>query len=375
MYKHINILLILISFCLLSTNCSSNNDNELNNVPLPPLTSFAVKVGTIRYHGSIDQETRKVTIGSIENPYVITDVEYTLVNDEATISPDPNTFLGKWKQKQEVTVTTKNGTETIYTIELPDYKEESGDIIFYDDFDTDGPLDRKKWVPIYFERKKGEAINKWVESNDYCYAENGNLVLKADIDGNIYKLGRVQTLGKFCFTFGKVEIRARVTRHPDGNFPAIWMMPEKPIYPPSGINTNPISGEIDIMEHVKQENCIHQTVHSNYTFNLEIKDPINTTNVVCDYENYNLYGMEWNADEIIFYVNGVETLRYPNLRLPNESEVMQWPFSEKSAFYLILNMSLGDTGSWAGAVDDANLPAIMEVDYVKVSKPQKESEH
>lgn len=162
MYKHINILLILISFCLLSTNCSSNNDNELNNVPLPPLTSFAVKVGTIRYHGSIDQETRKVTIGSIENPYVITDVEYTLVNDEATISPDPNTFLGKWKQKQEVTVTTKNGTETIYTIELPDYKEESGDIIFYDDFDTDGPLDRKKWVPFYFERKKGEAINKWV---------------------------------------------------------------------------------------------------------------------------------------------------------------------------------------------------------------------
>ena len=56
-------------------------------------------------------------------------------------------------------------------------------------------------------------------------------------------------------------------------------------------------------------------------------------------------------------------------------KVMQWPFSEKSAFYLILNMSLGDTGSWAGAVDDANLPAIMEVDYVKVSKPQKESEH
>lgn len=367
MYKYISILLFFISCCL-NIDCASSNDNELNNGQKDPLISFLVKVGNIRYHGNIDQEARKVTIGSIENSYAITDVEYTLINDEAVISPNPSTFLGKWQKNQEVAITTKDGMKTIYTIELPDYKEDSEYTIFYDDFETAGPLDSKKWVSFYFERKKGETISKWVESNDYCYAENGNLVLKADLDGNIYKLGRVQTLGKFCFTFGKVEVRARITRHPDGNFPAIWMMPERPIYPPSGINTNPISGEIDIMEHVKQEDCIYQTVHSNYTFHLGIKDPINTTNVTCDYENYNLYSMEWNADEIIFYVNGVETLRYPNLRLPNESEVMQWPFSEKSAFYLILNMSLGDTGTWAGAVDDADLPAIMEVDYVKVSR-------
>lgn len=360
--------------CCLNVNCSSNSDEELSNESKEPLTSFSVKVGTIRYHGDIDQESHNVTIGSIENPYVITDVEYTLVNDKATISPDPKTFLGKWRQKQEVIVTTENGTEAAYTVELSDYKEELGDIIFYDDFETDGPLDSKKWCSLCSERKKGETGDKWMESSDFCYAENGNLVLKADIDGNTYKLGCVQTLGKFCFTFGKVEVRARVTRHPDGNFPAIWMMPERPVYPPSGINTSPISGEIDIMEHVKQENCIYQTVHSNYTANLEIKNPQNTTSVICDYENYNLYGMEWNADEIIFYVNGVETLRYPNLRLPNESEIMQWPFSEKSAFYLILNMSLGNTGTWAGGVDDANLPAIMEVDYVKVSKLNRELE-
>ena len=42
-------------------------------------------------------------------------------------------------------------------------------------------------------------------------------------------------------------------------------------------------------------------------------------------------------------------------------------------FYLILNMGLGGDreGSWAGPIDDANLPAIMEVDWVKVSKLDK----
>ncbi|MDY5262038.1 MAG: beta-glucanase, partial [Candidatus Cryptobacteroides sp.] len=45
----------------------------------------------------------------------------------------------------------------------------------------------------------------------------------------------------------------------------------------------------------------------------------------------------------------------------------QWPFTSKSEFYLILNMGLGDPGTWAGAVDDANMPAVMEVDWIRVS--------
>jgi hypothetical protein len=52
---------------------------------------------------------------------------------------------------------------------------------------------------------------------------------------------------------------------------------------------------------------------------------------------------------------------------------MQWPFREKSAFYLILNMALSrNPDGWAGAIDDANLPAVMEVDWVKVYKLKEE---
>ena len=34
-----------------------------------------------------------------------------------------------------------------------------------------------------------------------------------------------------------------------------------------------------------------------------------------------------------------------------------------------MNMSLGSEGSWAGPADDMGLPAIMEVDWIRVSKP------
>lgn len=49
----------------------------------------------------------------------------------------------------------------------------------------------------------------------------------------------------------------------------------------------------------------------------------------------------------------------------------QWPFTNENPFYIILNMGLGRDGSWAGLIDDDNLPAIMEIDYVKVSKLDK----
>ena len=51
----------------------------------------------------------------------------------------------------------------------------------------------------------------------------------------------------------------------------------------------------------------------------------------------------------------------------------QWQFTKDSSFYLILNMGLGGDrpGSWAGPIDDANLPAIMEIDWVKITKLDK----
>ena len=61
--------------------------------------------------------------------------------------------------------------------------------------------------------------------------------------------------------------------------------------------------------------------------------------------------MEWTPDELVFSVNGKTTLVYPNLKLEDEKELMQWPFTEDAAFYLILDMGLGGAEEWPGPVD------------------------
>lgn len=363
--RYIVILLSSICVGIGTTGCAdSKNGNMANNYPL---MAFSVKVGDAYYHGKINQEERKVVIGAIENTNSISGVNYTLM-DGATISPEPNSLIHAWKKEQEVIVTTEDKVSTTYTIEFSKFKEEYRDLLFFDDFDNvDGIPDPTKWK--LYPKGTTETSEDMSESYDQAYVEGGNLVLVAEKIDGVYKTGGILTRDIWSFTFGKVEVRARIPRHPDGNFPAIWLMPQQhdPAYPAA----NPFSGEIDIMEHVKQTPYVHQTIHSNYTYNLGIKNPANSVTYTCNYEEYNIYAVEWTADEIVFSVNDIVTLRYPNLKLPNEAEVMQWPFTGNSSFYLILNMALGSDrpGAWAGPIDDMGLPAVMEIDWVKVSKP------
>lgn len=231
-------------------------------------------------------------------------------------------------------------------------------LIFSDEFETDGIPDTTKWVLC----KKGTSdwCNQMSESYDQAYIKDGKLILIAEkVDGE-YKAGGVKTQGKFSFTFGKVECRARIVRHPDGAFPAIWMMPQKAIY-----QGWPSCGEIDIMEHIRQEHHIYQTVHSHYRNVLGNKAGTYMS-TRCDYEDFIVYAVEWTPDKLVFFIDGKETFVYTNMNLNDEAVKMQWPFGADASFYIILNMGLGDDGTWAGSIDDDNLPAIMEVDWIRV---------
>ena len=86
----------------------------------------------------------------------------------------------------------------------------------------------------------------------------------------------------------------------------------------------------------------------------------------CDYEDYVIYAVEWTPEKLTFYVDGKATLTYSNMNLPDEAEKMQWPYGEGSEYYLILNMGLGDDGTWAGPINDADLPAVIEIDLIRV---------
>jgi beta-glucanase (GH16 family) len=167
-----------------------------------------------------------------------------------------------------------------------------------------------------------------------------------------YLTAGVTSKGKFAFTYGKIEIRARF-KCAQGAWPALWMVGEKGGWP--------AGGEIDLMEHLNFDALVYQTVHSAYT-SKGGKTPKPGTTAKINRDGWNTYGCEWSEDKIVFTVNGAATHTYP--RVPEKGDA-QWPFQHP--FHFILSMQIG--GNWvnsSGPTNPAHYPASLEVDWVRV---------
>lgn len=189
-------------------------------------------------------------------------------------------------------------------------------------------------------------------TNDNIEFEDGKLLIIAKKENNEITSARLITKGKRTFTYGLVEIKAKIPKG-TGTWPALWML---------GQNIDevgwPACGELDIMEHVgKHPNFIHSTVHNSsgygstpYTGKMKIKDPFN---------EFHIYGMMWTKDFIDFFIDGNLVTHYQ----PEVKNKDNWPFD--SPCYLIFNVAIG--GNWGGPdVDDTIFPATMTIDWVKV---------
>ena len=175
--------------------------------------------------------------------------------------------------------------------------------------------------------------------------------MKDETDPRGYKSGSIRTdSGKFDFTYGKVEIKAKFSSG-NGSWPAIWMMPAS-----SEHGGWPASGEIDIMEHIKDLDVAVQTVHTTGT---EQKTyPFGHSGSKFKRGEWNIWGIEWNDKKIDFMVNGEVCATYYNKGLG----AVQWPFD--IPFFLILNVAGGK--GMAGPINEKHLPFTMQVDYVRV---------
>lgn len=234
-----------------------------------------------------------------------------------------------------------------------------GDVIFMDDFNgTSSIPDTTKWVLC--QRAKSNWARYLSESYDQAYQQDGYLYLIAEQKDGQYLTAGIESRGKFDFQYGKVECRARFLKQPAGNHTGIWMMPAPPA------EQWPKSGEIDIMEHLNADQKVYETVHSWYLDDMKITSPKGQATVTVNNEDWNTYGVIWTPDSITYTVNGQSYLSYPNLHLENaENAAYQWPFAHP--FYLILSQSLGGEGTWAGPIDNAALPAVFQIDWIKVT--------
>ena len=188
--------------------------------------------------------------------------------------------------------------------------------------------------------------------------EDGKLIIeshKESYRGSKYTSSRIKT--KNSWKYGRFEIRAKLPPG-RGTWSALWALPTDWEY-----GNWPLSGEIDIMEHVGYEEDIivtslHNAAHS--AGNIGGTDQHGYLELPNACEQFNNYILEWTEDEIKIIVNDRVSLQYSK----QDKNWAKWPFDKR--FHLIFNIAVG--GNWGGAkgIDDGAFPSKMEIDYVRV---------
>ena len=230
-------------------------------------------------------------------------------------------------------------------------------LVFGDEFDTAGPLDPAKWgYELGYIRNSEKQF--YTSRSENVRAEGGNLVIegrKEAYQGYGYTSASINTLGKFEFTYGRVEVRAKLPAG-TGAWPAVWML---------GTNRAqvgwPTCGEIDIMENVGFDPLrIHGSVHT-AAYNHTIGTQKTATVTIADpSQDFHVYAMEWFADHLDVFVDGQKYFTFTN----ENTGARTWPFDKPQ--YLLVNLAIG--GSWGGqqGIDDTRFPQRYLVDYVRV---------
>lgn len=300
------------------------------------------------------------TLDCSDNDLKELDITLLLSLKTMNVTGNPNlTKIYVWTGFVEPSGFSKPETTQYVEPELPTpagYK-----LVWQDEFNVPGESlpDTKKWwyetggggwgnnelqeyVPGTF---KGEMIAK--------VADGKLTITAAKIDGQVRSI-RVNTTE--AWTYGYFEARLKLPKG-KGTWPAFWMMPKN-------FTGWPKDGEIDIMEHVGYHqdyvsSSIHCTayVHSNGTQKTKEIYLKGAT------DEFHVYALEWTPEYIKSYVDG-EQLFYYKPETYGERNYNTWPFD--NPFYLKLNLAWG--GNWGGAmgIDETCLPAVYEIDYVRV---------
>jgi beta-glucanase (GH16 family) len=238
------------------------------------------------------------------------------------------------------------------------FEDRTYELVWQDEFNTDGPIDGSKWV---FDLGAGgwgnNELQTYTSDSANIHVEDGSLRITAISDGG-FTSARIKTQGKFDQKYGRFEASIKMPWGP-GIWPAFWMLG-------ADIETNPWPqcGEIDIMEYRGQEpNLIHGSVHGpGYSGGAAITRSFGFQDDRFDVD-YNLFAVEWGEDYIHFFVNDE---LYQEIR--PEDLTGEWVFDAN--FFLLLNVAVG--GNYVGfPTEDTPFPQSMYVDYVRVYEEVK----
>ena len=225
------------------------------------------------------------------------------------------------------------------------------DLVWEDDFNTDGAPDATNWTYDLGDGGWGNGeVQTYTNSAENAKVLDGSLIITAKADGSGgYTSARLKSQGLRKFTYGRIEVRAKLPASA-GTWPAIWML---------GSNFTtvgwPTCGEIDIMEQTGANKDI--TLGTLHWYNTTANGNASygeTTAVADASSDFHLYTVEWSDTSIKIYLDDVNFFQ-----MANDSTL---PFN--ADFFMILNIAMG--GTLGGDIDPSFTEDTMEIDYVKV---------
>ncbi len=214
-------------------------------------------------------------------------------------------------------------------------------LAWHDEFDGN-KLDETKWNRLG-DSKRRDGF--WIKDDAYLNGK-GSLLLRTRKDGERFTCGAVNTRGKFEHAFGYYVARCKMPKQP-GHWPAFWLM--SPGVGSVG-NEGRDGTEIDIVEIPWRDGRLTSNLHwDGYGKAHQAKGTNFTIKAVT--EGFHTFGLLWQPDQYVFYVDGQETWRTA------AGGVSQVPE------FLKLTEEIG---KWGGDISKAALPDYFEVDYVRV---------
>jgi beta-glucanase (GH16 family) len=247
-------------------------------------------------------------------------------------------------------------------------------LVFADEFNYTGLPDSTKWGYEKGFVRDGEPQYYTEKRLANCHVDKGMLVIegiKEQYPNPRYKAGSnnreekqefapytsasINTHGKYSWTYGRVEIRAKVPPG-KGTWPAFWMLGDTHY----SIGW-PRCGEIDIMEYLGRDSTqVHGTVHyADSLGNHKQKGVAKLVGKPAD--GFHIYAVDWNDKGMTFYYDDLKYFTFNYAEMKN-ADVSVF----KKKFYLLINLALGSVNDWGGPQDDSVLPAKYYIDYVRV---------
>lgn len=395
--KTISILLMLISLASCepirftfskpsnnknNTTNSSSTINTIDSIEITNPIDRLVLGHTYQLNTSTDEEiiweSGNTNIVSIDKEGVITGKKigsttiYASLAIDSSVSTEMNiTVINKTPTPTSSSSSSNNNSSSSSQTDLienenPNPKKYK--LNWHDEFDG------KSLNMNYWSYQEGDGsqygIPGWGNGEQQYYSQdnvsvnNGALKITARREnkgGKAYTSARIRTANKVAFTYGRIEAKIKLPPY-QGLWPAFWMLPDTTTY-----GNWPNSGEIDIMEakgRLPNETsaAIHFADNNNqHKYNTGACD-LNQT-LSSNMKDWHTYAVEWESDSLFFYVDDICFFGSKRNQYSGVQGNSGQPFDKN--FHILLNLAVGGMFDNYINPNDSDLPASMEVDYVR----------